>query len=152
MHMNVQSIQRIVVATDGSTCADAAAALALRLAHPVGATIALVTVVDTSGWTETLGDPSLARRRAAEVCEQARKRAQQFRVRHFGDREGVSVHVRDGEDTAAEIMRAATALHSELIVMGTHGTTGLAHLILGSVAEKVVRTSAVPVVTVRAPG
>ena len=36
--------------------------------------------------------------------------------------------------------------------MGTHGTSGLAHLILGSVAEKVVRTSAVPVVTVRAPG
>ena len=149
--INVQSIRRILVATDGSTCADAAAALAVRLAQPVGAKIDLVTVVDTSGWTETSGDPSFRRRRAAEVCEQARKCAQQFRARHFGDLEGVSVHVRDGEDTAAEIVRAAAALHSELIVMGTRGTSGLAHLILGSVAEKVVRTSAVPVVTVRAP-
>jgi nucleotide-binding universal stress UspA family protein len=35
--------------------------------------------------------------------------------------------------------------------MGTHGTTGLAPLILGSVAEKVVRTSPLPVVTVRGP-
>lgn len=149
--MNVQSIQRILVATDGSTCADAAAALALRLAQPVGAKIDLLTVVDTSGWTETSGNPSFRRRRAAEVCEDARKRTQQFRARHFGDLEDVSVHVRDSEDTAAEIVRAAVSLRSELIVMGTHGTTGLAHLILGSVAEKVVRTSTVPVVTVRAP-
>ena len=48
-----------------------------------------------------------------------------------------------------EIVRGAKALHADLIVIGTHGRTGLAHMMLGSVAERVVRTSDVPVLTVR---
>jgi nucleotide-binding universal stress UspA family protein len=58
--------------------------------------------------------------------------------------------VRDGY-TSLEIMQAARELGSDLIVMGTHGRTGLAHLVIGSVAEKVVRKSTVPVLTVRGP-
>ena len=48
-----------------------------------------------------------------------------------------------------EIVRGAKALHADLLVIGTHGRTGLAHMMLGSVAERVVRTSDVPVLTVR---
>jgi nucleotide-binding universal stress UspA family protein len=61
------------------------------------------------------------------------------------------VHVRDG-DTFQEILGAAKELESDVIVMGTHGRTGLAHLLIGSVAEKVVRKSPIPVMTVRGEG
>jgi nucleotide-binding universal stress UspA family protein len=105
--------------------------------------------VDTSGWTDVSTNPAFRRQRRAEVCEQARQGAQAFGDRHFSTAAALRVHVCDGEDPVAEIIRTAEKLGSDLIVMGTHGTTGLAHLILGSVAEKVVRTSPIPVLTVR---
>ena len=50
-----------------------------------------------------------------------------------------------------EILAAASELGADLVVMGTHGRRGLAHALLGSVAEKVVRLSPVPVLTARPP-
>jgi nucleotide-binding universal stress UspA family protein len=50
------------------------------------------------------------------------------------------------------IVEQAEALGADLIVMGTHGRSGLAHMLLGSVTERVLRTSSVPVLTVRKPG
>ena len=50
-----------------------------------------------------------------------------------------------------EILRHATALPADLIVIGTHGRTGMKHLLIGSVAERIVRTAACPVCTVRHP-
>lgn len=50
---------------------------------------------------------------------------------------------------AKEIIAAEAAMNAELVVMATHGRTGVSHLLLGSVAEKVVRESSCPVLTVR---
>ena len=50
-----------------------------------------------------------------------------------------------------EILDAIKELQADLVVMGTHGRRGLSHLTLGSVAEKVVRLSPVPVLTVQEP-
>ncbi len=50
-----------------------------------------------------------------------------------------------------EIINAATEVHADIIVLGTHGRTGLSHIVMGSVAEKVVRTAPCPVLTVRMP-
>jgi nucleotide-binding universal stress UspA family protein len=50
-----------------------------------------------------------------------------------------------------EINRAADHHHVDLVVMGTHGRTGIRHLMAGSVAERVVRSSKVPVLTIRHP-
>jgi nucleotide-binding universal stress UspA family protein len=50
-----------------------------------------------------------------------------------------------------EINRAVHDHHADLIVMGTHGRTGIRHLMAGSVAERIVRTSKVPVLTIRHP-
>ncbi len=48
-----------------------------------------------------------------------------------------------------EIIRVAEELHADMIVMGTHGRTGLAHMMIGSVAERVVRKAPCPVLTVK---
>jgi nucleotide-binding universal stress UspA family protein len=65
---------------------------------------------------------------------------------------GLSVEHRlaDG-DAAEEVLRAAGETGSDLIVLGTHGRTGLKHLLMGSVAEQVVRKAPCPVLTVKAP-
>lgn len=54
-------------------------------------------------------------------------------------------------DAATEILAIIDELKPRLVVMGTHGRTGIARVALGSVAEKIVRRSPVPVLTVRAP-
>jgi nucleotide-binding universal stress UspA family protein len=54
-------------------------------------------------------------------------------------------------NVASEIAECAKRENVDLIVMGTHGRTGLAHVVLGSVTEKIVRHSVVPVLTVRVP-
>ena len=56
-----------------------------------------------------------------------------------------------GGDPVEVILRLARDEPFDLIVMGTHGRAGLSHLLMGSVAEKVVRAASLPVLTVRAP-
>lgn len=53
-------------------------------------------------------------------------------------------------DPAGEILKAVDELKPSFVAMGTHGRRGLSHLLLGSVAEKVVRSSSAPVITVHA--
>ena len=50
-----------------------------------------------------------------------------------------------------EIVETAVEIGADMIVIGTHGRTGLAHLLIGSVAERIVRHANVPVLTVRSP-
>jgi nucleotide-binding universal stress UspA family protein len=54
-------------------------------------------------------------------------------------------------DPAAEILRVAAETGCDLIIMGTHGRTGLGRVLMGSVAEQVVRKARCPVLTVKAP-
>jgi nucleotide-binding universal stress UspA family protein len=63
----------------------------------------------------------------------------------------IDVRVEAGQPVEA-ILAAAKAVHADLIVMGTHGRTGLSRILLGSVAEAVMRRAACPVLTIRAPG
>jgi universal stress protein A len=68
-------------------------------------------------------------------------------------REHVQVTQRlEAGDVDSVILQVAKAERYDLIVMGTHGRTGLAHLLMGSVAENVVRHAPCPVLTVRHPG
>jgi nucleotide-binding universal stress UspA family protein len=62
---------------------------------------------------------------------------------------GLRTMLRAG-DPAAETLAAIQELKPALVAMGTHGRRGLVHLLLGSVAERVIRSSPVPVLTVRA--
>lgn len=78
----------------------------------------------------------------------AREKLQELAHAHL---EGVRYEIvtRFGADPASGILKAEKELDADLVVLTTHGRTGLAHLILGSVAEKVVRESRCPVFTSR---
>lgn len=62
----------------------------------------------------------------------------------------IDIDLSEGEP-AAEILKVVRDRHCDLIVMGTHGRTGLRHLLMGSIAERVVRKADCPVLTARAP-
>jgi nucleotide-binding universal stress UspA family protein len=63
----------------------------------------------------------------------------------------VEPHVVEGTAISDAICDVAEKLDADLIVMGTHGRTGLAHVFLGSVAERTLRNACCPVLTLRAP-
>ena len=144
----MRPIERILVATDFSVGADAAAEVAAQLARQLQASVDVVTVVDTSPLADAYGDVAYRTQRIAEIHNEAGHKAATFADHHLAGIDRVKVHVRDG-NTFLEILQAALDHGSDLIVMGTHGRTGIAHLLIGSVAEKVVRKSIVPVMTVR---
>ncbi len=139
----------ILSATDFSETADRAGELARELTRRFGAAFHLLHVV------VILEDPHLEdhnRQRLEELvasADDARRRELENGVE---ETPGVEVipHMVRGLAPAEVIVETAATLGSDLIVMGTHGRRGLSHLLLGSVAERVVRTSSVPVLTVRA--
>jgi nucleotide-binding universal stress UspA family protein len=147
----MKPFERILIATDFSPCADAAAAVAAQLAGQLHAVVHVVNVVDTTALYDAYGDVAYRTHRIGEIRGEATQRTEAFAARHFGGLEQVRIYVADGDTTHLEIIRAAQELGCDLIVMGTHGATGLAHLILGSVAEKVLHKSTVPVLAVRSP-
>ena len=149
-------IKTILVPFDFGDPALRALAYAQGLAERFGAALHLLHVVPNpyvaGAYLATPPDSvgaSLPQELLVEFLRHAEQRLQRalptaereaFRVRTF-----VNVG-----DPRKEILDHAAAEHVDLIVMGTHGRTGAAHVLLGSVAEKVVRASSCPVLTVRA--
>lgn len=140
-------IERILVPTDFSPCAQRALTYATELARGMGAALVLLhvyqppTVYPPEGvWTMPVTD--------ADMAVEIRKGLDRL-VTELGEAglPAVSAVVRDG-DAAHEIVDAAAAERADLVVMGTHGRGPVKHLLLGSVAEKVVRRCGCPVLTV----
>jgi nucleotide-binding universal stress UspA family protein len=137
------AISRILVATDFSSQAETALRWARRLADEFGARIVLLHVVDVCALGAAgfaLVGPGALPSLLAEASQDM-KNWQEMAP-------GAEAVIREGEPRPL-IVDAALELKCQLIVMGTHGRSGLAHLLMGSVAEYVVRYSKVPVLTVR---
>jgi nucleotide-binding universal stress UspA family protein len=83
-----------------------------------------------------------------KLHESAAKELAQWRER-FGQQMGIRASVRDGISAHAEIVNAAIEGNIDLIVLGMKGRSGLAHLLIGSTAERVVRHAPCPVLVVR---
>jgi nucleotide-binding universal stress UspA family protein len=140
------AISRILVATDFSASADAALAYALKLADQVGATVRLVHVFedpDASLYSEVYV-PMPPEQRAEILADMRRQLTARVTASGHGN---ITTDVLTGA-AARTIVEGATEEHCDLIVMGTHGRHGMAHLLMGSVAERVVRTSVCPVLVV----
>ena len=137
-------LERIMVPLDGSTLAEAAMWTARDLAGRSEATIVLlrVAVAYPKPGTDLVVAQLAAVREAEEYLAAA---ARSLRASGF---ERVETHVWNGPPAAA-VMEAAKAQRADMIVMTTHGRSGFGRLILGSVAESVLRGTRVPVLIVR---
>jgi nucleotide-binding universal stress UspA family protein len=140
------TIQRILVAHDFGDVSDAALKFAIDLAEKLGARVTIVHAYEIPVYSFPEGVAI-----TADVGGQVRMLTSDAldRVVRAAARPGLDLHgmLRQGP-AWSEIAAAATELHADLVVIGTHGRRGLAHALLGSVAEKVVRTAPCPVLTV----
>jgi nucleotide-binding universal stress UspA family protein len=137
----------ILLPTDGSEGIAAAAKHAETLADRSNATIHVLSVVDTRNRFESpTGGLSMEAWTDAE--RDRAEHAVENTVARLCDESRVETAVVEGMPKTA-ILDYVDDEGIDMVVMGTHGRTGLDHYLIGSVTEKVVRRSPVPVVTVR---
>jgi universal stress protein A len=142
-------IRRILVPIDFSPDADQAMAWAIDLARRYDASLVLTYVVQPVAWPAS---PDGLVVTPSDLLATARRELGMSLDRTRESIETAGIHAEavliDGSP-AREIAELARAKGVDLIVMGTHGRTGIQHALLGSVAEKVLRTAPCPVLTVR---
>lgn len=141
------SFKKIMIATDGSICSRMAANNAIEIARLSGGTVYAVYVVSTDYFSSMAVDLDWERMR--EALKKEGVQALNY-VTGAGEMEGVKVEpvLLEGHP-ATELIRYAKEEKMDLIVMGSLGKTGLNRLLLGSVAENMVRHSKVPVLVVK---
>jgi universal stress protein A len=148
------NFRRILFPTDFSTTSAGALPYAVSLADVFNAELHCLHVVDDAYmyWT-AMGPEGVPVGPAAEdVLALGRSRMEAFSRDHLqGLGRPVSTEVRAGRPFA-EIIGYARQHAIDLIVLATHGRGAIAHVLLGSTAEKVVRKSSCPVLTIRADG
>jgi nucleotide-binding universal stress UspA family protein len=143
--------RKVLIATDGSETSERAAREAIALASAVGAEALAVSVIDTRSGTGSYLPGSEAPYYAGLV-EHLRGYARQCvdAVVAEGAKSGVPVQARLLEGVpATAILEAAKKEGADLIVLGTHGRTGLKLLLVGSTAQAVLHGATVPVLLVR---
>lgn len=139
----------ILFATDFSEGSDFAFQYALSLAKQFDSKILVVHIINEPVDLRGFYVPHISFDKLEEEIEQgAEKLMEQFCRKHMHGYENFETFVLPGIPYD-EIINKATELNADLIVMGTHGRTGLDHVLFGSTAEKVVRKSAIPVMTIR---
>lgn len=139
----------ILVPTDFGEPSEAALDYAIDFAKAVGAQIVLLHTYDVP----TIGFPDGVISATGDLTPQILEGAKVGLDRQLARRaaSGVTVRTLIKEGDAVAIINAvAVEVGADLIVMGTHGRTGLPRALIGSVAEKVVRTAHVPVLTMHA--
>jgi len=142
-------ISRILVPTDFSAGAEPAHRWAVGLAEAFGAELLLLHVLDTRLAAIAGLPPDMAPMPAVDQLLQSARAEAEQQMRALGARfPGAKTLLKEGVPRAT-ILEVAKEERADLIVMGTHGRTGLSHMFFGSVAEHIVRYSRIPVLTAR---
>ena len=142
----MKPFQKILIPTDGSENANAAAAQGLALAKLMDAEVTAMSIVDIGATFTNRGFRRAAVDNYSYLEEESSTAVEQ--VYQEGKGMGIEVKKVIGKGVPAnEIIEASKDY--DLIVMGTFGHTGLSHLLMGSVAEKVVRFASCPVLVIR---
>jgi nucleotide-binding universal stress UspA family protein len=138
------AIKNVLVAVDFGDASEAALTYARNFARTFGARLHVLHVLENTFLRPMANDP--------HVVETAAARQVHDRLTDE-DRTGLRAvaAVRKSDAPAEEIVRYARDESIDLVVLGTHGRQGVAHLLVGSVAEKVVRAAPCPVLIVRHP-
>jgi nucleotide-binding universal stress UspA family protein len=135
-------LQAIVIPVDGSALSERAVPYARALARPKGTRLVLVRSVSPASW-----NPSSRPRHRAELQE-ARNELTQLAASIREDQHLPIEEEIAQDDPSWAIIDAVERHHADLIVMSTHGRTGLGRWLCGSVAERVLRSAPVPVMLV----
>ena len=145
------NMQKIVCALDLSEHSKTVAEYACMLAKMSGGSITAVYAAPTlTQYTGFHVPPNTIDSFVGEIVSGAEKAMQQFVAENF---EGVEATAEIVVGYAAEeIIAVAEKVGADMIVMGTHGRKGIDRILFGSVAEKVVMNSTVPVLTIRPAG
>ncbi len=142
--------EKVLVATDGSEHSERAARKAIELAKLSGGTVTALYVTDTSRMSHLPDDMLLFSIR--ELLVKEGNEAIDY-IRKLAEESGVAFEKKLVEgNPAEEITKFAYKAGMNIIVIGSVGRTGLDKFLLGSVAEKVVRNSKIPVLTIPGVG
>jgi nucleotide-binding universal stress UspA family protein len=145
-YMTSDFYQSVVIATDGSDNTQRAISYGIEIAKLSRATVYALHVVDTSSFSQSW---TAGREAMYEILRKDGQKATS-KIKEYGEASGVEViEVLLEGHPSNEIIDFAENNNIDLIVMGTLGKTGLDRFLMGSVAEKVVRNSKVPVLVVR---
>jgi nucleotide-binding universal stress UspA family protein len=150
------ALKHILVALDGSPLAEEMLEPAVALGTPGGAEYTLLRVVkpapilgyDLAGYAVAATDVAVTEKLEAEARDYLDDRAGRLRARGLLVKTVVVVH----EQPAVALLEQAAALGADVLALETHGRHGLARLLLGSTADKVLRAATVPVLVHRRPG
>lgn len=138
------ALKRILVATDFGPAAEAALTYGRALAKNFGATLTVMHVAENFFLRATIADPHALKAAVARRLEE-----------QLTAEDRTALHARavleTSDQPADAITTYAKQAEIDLIVMGTHGRHGISHLLVGSVAERVVRTASCPVLTLKHP-
>ena len=143
--------QNILVATDFSKASELALDATRILALQNDAKVTLVHVFDPRPPLSVLpgGDVGEASAHEKDLRERIHAELVRLREEKLGDVAHAKVAVVASNSAADGICRYAEKENVDMIVLSTHGRTGISHLLIGSVAEKVVRHATCPVLTLR---
>ena len=145
------TIRKVLFPTDFSEPSEAAWGFALSFAKEFRAEVVLLHVIAEPPRLGEACEIGFTPERFLQVATQEAQHLMGDLVAKAADaRVTITPRIRQGVEFR-EIIAAAREEGADLIVMGTHGRTGLAHALIGSVAEKVVRKAPCPVLTVRHP-
>lgn len=140
-------IAKVLVPIDFSECSKKALRYALAFAKQFGAAIDLVYVVNVNFPGTEYGAINYLELEK-QMKDGATRQLADLVLKETADEIPVETSIRVGRP-ATEIIEAARKLESDLIIISTHGYSGLKHLVLGSTAENVVRSAKCPVLVVR---
>jgi nucleotide-binding universal stress UspA family protein len=137
--------KKILIAVDSSEYAMAAAKKGFALAHQLNAQAALLFVVDTAKALGNVDAGILPQQALIVLTKEAEETLDQLAGMYNGS--DLVKFMPEGHPRE-DILKTAEIWEADLIVLGTHGRTGLMHLLLGSNAEYIVRHSRIPVMVV----
>jgi nucleotide-binding universal stress UspA family protein len=136
--------QRVVVATDFSEASARAIDLAVAMAREPGVELHVLHVCEIPVYADWAPSVDLITPLTATAEERLDQLLSSLRASSPGAKGLLKVGV-----AWEQILAAAAEVRADLVVLGTHGRRGVAHAVMGSVAERVVRLSEIPVLTVR---
>ena len=148
----MKPFDKILIAIDFSENSEHAFEYAMTLAKQFQAELTILHVINEPVDLRGFYVPHISfEQLEKEIEEGAQKMMEQFCHTRMGDFTNYQTAIVTGIPNE-EIIRKAADTGASLIVLGTHGRTGLDHIIFGSTAERVVRSAACPVLTIRMPG